>query len=527
MSSFFVASSYTSLLGAGAGIWVLCYLLSALYSWNRLGAVPAASWTAHFSYLWLAKTTYSGRQYWVHRSLHKSKGSLIRVGPNEVVTNDPKLVRKISGTDERWARDPFYITGKFNPYHDNMFSILNPREHQMAKSRRLAAYSGRETPDLEIGMDGLVKTLIHMIEARYTSPIKDSQGPPLLDLGRTSCYFTLDVITRLAFGKEFGYLDSENDHFGFLGSLHDLWPQMSTCADVPILRKFLFSSFFLKLMGPKTTDKVGFGALMGVANHYVGKRFASNEKPQQDMLVGLLHNQSGLELRTLTMRKGSMIKHGLNQVECETEGLFMIIAGTESTASAIRSALVHTMTSPLVYQKLKAEIHTAIREGKVSSPITFQEAKALPYLQAVIYESIRMRPPLIGYFPKVVPAGGENILGYYLPAGTAIGTNMSAILASTDLFGPDADVFRPERFTELEEDSCKQMKRDVELAFGSGQWMCMGKTIAFMEINKSVFEIFRAFDMQLVQPFAPSTILTYGTFLESKLMVKVSKSDIS
>ncbi|GKT60929.1 pisatin demethylase [Colletotrichum tofieldiae] len=263
MSSFLITASYTSLLGAGAGILVFCYLLSALYSWNRLGAVPAASWTAHFSYLWLAKTTYSGRQYWVHRSLHKDKGPLVRVGPNEVVTNDPKLVRKISGTDERWARDPFYITGKFNPYHDNMFSILNPREHQLAKSRRLAAYSGRETPDLEIGMDTLVKTLIDMIETRYTSPVQDSRVPPLLDLGKTSCYFTLDVITRLAFGKEVGYLDSEKDHFGFLGSLHDLWPQMSTCADIPMLRKFLFSSFFLKFMGPKTTDKVGFGALMG------------------------------------------------------------------------------------------------------------------------------------------------------------------------------------------------------------------------------------------------------------------------
>ncbi|GKT90344.1 pisatin demethylase [Colletotrichum tofieldiae] len=235
------------------------------------------------------------------------------------------------------------------------------------------------------------------------------------------------------------------------------------------------------------------------------------------------------------MHKGSMIKHGLDQVECETEGLFMIIAGTESTASAIRSALVHAMTSPLVYQKLKDEIHTAVREGKVSSPITFQEAKALPsslllvftrfsalrmltYLQAVIYESIRMRPPLIGYFPKVVPPGGETLLGYHLPAGTSIGTNMSAILSSTDIFGPDA---------ELDEDSCKRMKRDVELAFGSGQWMCMGKTIAFMEINKSVFEIFRAFDIQLVEPFAPSTIATYGTFLESQMMAKVSKSDVS
>lgn len=76
-----------------------------------------------------------------------------------------------------------------------------------------------------------------------------------------------------------------------------------------------------------------------------------------------------------------MMKHGLNQIECETEGLFMIVAGTETTASVIRSALIHTMTSPPVHRKLKDEINTAVKEGNISNPITIQEAKKLPYLQ--------------------------------------------------------------------------------------------------------------------------------------------------
>lgn len=76
-----------------------------------------------------------------------------------------------------------------------------------------------------------------------------------------------------------------------------------------------------------------------------------------------------------------MMKHGLNQVECETEGLFMIVAGTETTASVIRSAVIHTMTCPPVYQKLKEEIDPAVKAGKVSKPISIQEAKKLPYLQ--------------------------------------------------------------------------------------------------------------------------------------------------
>lgn len=123
--------------------------------------------------------------------------------------------------------------------------------------------------------------------------------------------------------------------------------------------------------------------------------------------------------------------------------------------------------------------------------------------QAVIYEAIRMRPPLLGLIPKVVPQGGENILGHHVPGGTAIGFNLSAISRSPKLFGPDAELFRPERLMDLDEHRRKQMERDIELAFGYGQWMCVGKSIAFMEINKVVFEV----SVQVVPP-AARTVFT-------------------
>jgi cytochrome P450 len=69
----------------------------------------------------------------------------------------------------------------------------------------------------------------------------------------------------------------------------------------------------------------------------------------------------------------------------------MIIAGAESTASAIRSTLIHTMTTPRVYTKLKAEIKTALKDGSISNPIRVEEAQRLSYLQAVIYEGIRSK----------------------------------------------------------------------------------------------------------------------------------------
>lgn len=78
--------------------------------------------------------------------------------------------------------------------------------------------------------------------------------------------------------------------------------------------------------------------------------------------------------------------NGFTEVECQVEGLLVLFAGTESTACAIRSAILHVITAPSVYARLKEEIRSAIADGKVvSRPISMQEAVALPYLQVRAY----------------------------------------------------------------------------------------------------------------------------------------------
>lgn len=59
----------------------------------------------------------------------------------------------------------------------------------------------------------------------------------------------------------------------------------------------------------------------------------------------------------------------------------MFVAGSDTTASAIRVTLFYLMSSPRVYRKLKEEIRGCIREGRASTPITAAQARELPYLQ--------------------------------------------------------------------------------------------------------------------------------------------------
>lgn len=108
-----------------------------------------------------------------------------------------------------------------------------------------------------------------------------------------------------------------------------------------------------------------------------------------------------------------------------------------------------------------------------------------------MYEGIRIQPALALPQTKVVGPGGDTLDGQFVPAGTRITVNTWALMRNKELFGEDMETFRPERFIEASDKKRVEMERDIELYFGHGRYMCAGKMIAFMELNKVLFEVCR------------------------------------
>lgn len=203
---------------------------------------------------------------------------------------------------------------------------------------------------------------------------------------------------------------------------------------------------------------------------------------------------------------GSFIRHGLTQEEASGEALLQVVAGSDTSAGTIRSMMLNLLTNPTSYSKLRAEIEHGIATGKISSPITDAEAKALPYLQAIIKEALRIMPPASGAFFKTVPPAGDMIDGKFIPGGTQIGSSPLGIHCSKKIFGPDADLFRPERWTEASPDKFAYMANTVDLIFHYGKYQCLGKSVALMEFNKLFVELLRKFDFSIARPELPAKI---------------------
>jgi hypothetical protein len=163
------------------------------------------------------------------------------------------------------------------------------------------------------------------------------------------------------------------------------------------------------------------------------------------------------------------------------------LAGSDTTASAIRATMLHLVTNPPVLSKLLAELAGA----SISDPIKDVEARNLPYLQAVIKEGLRIHPPVTGLMSKDVPMGGDTINGYFVPAGTKIGYCAYGLFWDTNLWGDDARVFRPERWLEGSPEEIRRKEANMDLVFGYGRWQCLGRSIALIELNKTFVQVRR------------------------------------
>lgn len=145
-----------------------------------------------------------------------------------------------------------------------------------------------------------------------------------------------------------------------------------------------------------------------------------------------------------------------------------VLAGGETVAISLSAAVYYICKDAVVMNKLRHELDEKRENGEISVPITFKEAQGCTYLQSIIKESLRLHPVIGHGLPRVIPNGGMTLAGRFFPekvklhlhlhhhhraliwsnsfAQTIVGINAWVASANREVFGEDADDFRPERW---------------------------------------------------------------------------------
>jgi hypothetical protein len=107
----------------------------------------------------------------------------------------------------------------------------------------------------------------------------------------------------------------------------------------------------------------------------------------------------------------------MSRDEVESTYQMFIIAGSETTATALVGTINHLVQNPDKKEKLMTEIRSKF---EASSDIDVTFTKDLPYLTACINEGLRLCNPIPAGLPRCAPATGASVCGHWLPPNVNI-----------------------------------------------------------------------------------------------------------
>jgi hypothetical protein len=202
-------------------------------------------------------------------------GDLARIGPRTLLTNQPSMFIYMNRARSPYKRSDYYDGMQIDPSartlvlelddvrHDKLRAIMAPgvRPHPPHPTFKLIIqYAGKENPNMEDRVNSRVLDFIAAIERKYLSTSTQLRRA---DFARLAQYFTLDVISDLAYGAPFGYLENDYDVLGYIDTIDRYMPVLAILSTLPWAARFVNLGWVRKVTGPHPTDGHGVGKLMG------------------------------------------------------------------------------------------------------------------------------------------------------------------------------------------------------------------------------------------------------------------------
>lgn len=188
---------------------------------------------------------------------------------------------------------------------------------------------------------------------------------------------------------------------------------------------------------------------------------------------------------------------GFNTQELWGESNLLIIAGSDTTSTALASSFFYLVNNPSKLEVLQKEVRAAFND--VEEIHTGFELNSCVYLRAVIDESMRLSPPVGGILPREVLSGGLTIDNHHFPAGVVVGTSHYTIHHNPDYY-PDPYTFSPERW--IPDYVGKENVSTANSAFcpfSIGPRGCIGKGLAYSELTTALARVVFMYDFKLAE----------------------------
>lgn len=402
---------------------------------------------------------------------HDQYGEVVRISPDELSMTNPEVWSTAYGFGAGgFDKDPKW----WNKNVGGVDNILTADDQGHRRMRRLQnpAFSDKALRSQEPRMTRYIDMLIQQLRRQ------SSQGPTV-DINLWYNFATFDLIGDLAFGEPFHCLRDGRWHW-WLTAVFEIFKAGTYIRAARRFPTALYYAILLCIVPKKLLQMRERQYMFGVER--INRRLEQTDTDKTDFSEfcstwpSFLCRQLDSPFFALLLLVSYILQaddeKGMTVEEMYTSAQVLIVAGSETTATALTSGTYFVLSNPDVYARLRAELDAAFAS---EADITLQSTQRshLPYLHAVIDETLRMFPPGPGAFPRVVPDGGRTILGRFIPGGMTVGMHHLSVGRSRENYVLPNE-FHPERW--LAEDKRFDLDRKAaSQAFSFGPRNCIGK----------------------------------------------------
>ena len=199
----------------------------------------------------------------------------------------------------------------------------------------------------------------------------------------------------------------------------------------------------------------------------------------------------------------------------------MVVGGSDTSSNAIEFAMAEIMNQPKVMNQIQQELEDVIGKHNI---VEESHIHSLPYLEAVVKETLRLHPTLPLLVPHC-PSETCTVGGYTVPKGSRIFVNLWAIQRDPTKW-EDPSKFDPDRFLNKKWDFSGS---DFDyFPFGSGRRICAGIAMAERMVMYSLATLLHSFDWEVPPGEQLDLSEKFGIVLKKKIpLVAIPKPRLS
>ncbi|KAL8888387.1 MAG: hypothetical protein Q9215_004183 [Flavoplaca cf. flavocitrina] len=396
---------------------------------------------------------------------------------------------------------------------EGMFAIRSNQQHLERRRQVNEFYTTKTINKLAYRVDHVSRLCLDKLSQKSSS--EDDSPFEICQMVR---FYAYDTLANITFGQVFGCLDTNSDVNGLsetIATFIRYGMVVGTFVEWhPIIIRLLQALTRGGNKGLLALKSIGEKAMSNM-DKYLGPSASGNAGPESiqkkpHSFVGVMQEKHRRDPSTFS--RDDVTYHMIPN----------IVAGADTSSASLNAAIYYLWRNPRALARLREELDKwAVTKGRkiADGLISMVEAQELPYLQAVIKETLRIFPGLGNNLVRVIPEGGLTIADHFFPAGTVVGINAFVAHANRDVFGPDADEFRPERWLG-HSDAVTQMDQYF-LSFGRGPRTCIGKNIALLMLNTLIPELVLRFDFKPMDPEKEWTVYNDTFMYQEGFEVKI------